>query len=155
MPPIRVYHSFRSPYSRLGLHVVDRAGLEVELIPFTGPPEGNKFDDPVANKPKLAYYQMDAPRMTMRMGLPIKPPNPFEVDLEPSYKAALAASRDGFGLPFALAVSDARWGEGENISDIGVLKRCAENIGWRADAIRGRANSDVCRQRIDQASQAD
>ena len=36
MPDIRVYFSFRSPYSRLGLHLIDRAGLDVELIPFTG-----------------------------------------------------------------------------------------------------------------------
>ncbi len=43
MSKIRVYHSFRSPYSRLGLHKVSRAGLDVELIAFTGPPEGTPF----------------------------------------------------------------------------------------------------------------
>ncbi len=135
MPDIRVYHSFRSPYSRLGLHVIDRAGLDVELIPFTGPPDGVPFNDPVANKPKLAYYSVDAPRMTMRMGLPISVPNPFEVDLTPSYKAAVAAALEGKGMAFALAVSDARWGEGKNISDIDVLKECAGKIGWSADAV--------------------
>lgn len=135
MPDIRVYHSFRSPYSRLGLHVIHRAGLDVELIPFTGPPEGSKFDDPVANKPKLAYYQLDAPRMTMRMGLPITPPNPFEVDLVASYKAAVAADHAGKGLAYAISVSDARWGEGKDISDISVLKDCAEKVGWSAGAV--------------------
>jgi 2-hydroxychromene-2-carboxylate isomerase len=135
MPQIRIYHSFRSPYARLGLHIIDRAGLDVELIPFTGPPDGHKFDDPVANQLKLAYYQIDAPRMTQRLGLAIRPPDPFEVDLAPSYKAAVAAERDGKGLAFALAVYDARWGDGKNISDIDVLKACAENIGWRADAV--------------------
>ena len=135
MSEIRVYHSFRSPYSRLGLHIIERAGLDVELIPFTGPPDGVAFSDPVANKPKLAYYAVDAPRMTMRMGLPISRPDPFEVDLAPSYKAAIAAVHDGFGMAFALAVSDARWGEGKNISELAVLKECAENIGWRADAV--------------------
>lgn len=135
MPQIRVYHSFRSPYSRLGLHIVDRAGLDAELIPFTGPPDGHQFDDPAANRLKLAYYMLDAPRMTMRMGLPISPPDPFEVDLTPSYKAAVAAARDGKGLAYALAVSDARWGGGENISEIGVLKACAEKAGWSAEAV--------------------
>ena len=142
MPDIRVYHSFRSPYSRLGLHVIDRAGLDVELIPFTGPPEGAPFNDPAANPPKLAYYQQDIPRMTMRMNLPIRPPQPFDVDLTPSYKAAVAATRDGVGMSYALAVSDARWGEGENISDMDVLKACAEKIGWSADAVE-KAQSDL------------
>ena len=71
----------------------------------------------------------------MRMELPIMPPNPFEVDLVPSYKAAVAADADGFGMAFALAVSDARWGEGRNIADMEVLKECAEKVGWRADGV--------------------
>lgn len=135
MPAIRLYHSFRSPYSRLGLHKVSRAGLDVELIPFTGPPEGTPFADPLANKPKLAYYREDAVRMTMRMGLPITPPEPFDVDLVPSYKAAIAADEDGLGMAFALAVSDARWGEGKNISELEVLKECADSVGWNAGAV--------------------
>ncbi|MEZ5891811.1 MAG: DsbA family protein [Parvularculaceae bacterium] len=135
MPPIRVYHSFRSPYSRLGLHVLARAGLEAELIPFTGPPEGNRFDDPAANPAKLAYYMLDVPRMTMRMRLPIMPPNPFEIDLAPSYKAAVAAERDGKGMAFALAVSDARWGEGKNVAEMSVLEDCADACGWRREAV--------------------
>lgn len=135
MSDIRFYHSFRSPYSRLGLHLVERAGLDVELIPFTGPPEGVPFNDPVQNPPKLAYYMHDIPRMTMRMGLPIQPPNPFDVDMIPSYKAGIAASAEGVGMAFALAVSDARWGEGLNVSDLAVLKQCAEKVGWSGDGV--------------------
>ncbi len=140
MPEIRVYHSFRSPYSRLGLHVIARSGLQVELIPFTGPPDGHKFDDPAANPLKLSYYMLDAPRMTMRMGLPMSPPNPFEVDLTPSYRAAIAAERDGAGLAFAIAVSDARWGEGRDISDLSVLEKCAADIGWDSLAVTAAQN---------------
>lgn len=135
MASIRLYHSFRSPYSRLGLHKVARAGLDVVLIPFTGPPEGVAFNDPVANPAKLAYYREDVARMTMRLGLPIKPPGPFDVDLVPSYKAAIAAAAEGFGMTFALAVSDARWGKGENISDLDVLKACAVDVGWYGDGV--------------------
>lgn len=142
MADIRIYHSFRSPYSRLGLHIIDRANLEVELIPFSGPPEGSAFNDPVANAPKLEYYRLDVPRMTMRMGLPIIPPNPFDVDLVPSYKAAVGADRDGFGMAYALSVSDARWGEGKNISEISVLRECATKVGWSADAAE-KAQSDL------------
>ena len=145
MDSIRVYHSFRSPYSRLGLHVLARAGLKAELIPFTGPPEGAKFDDPAANPLKLSYYLLDAPRMTMRMGLEIMPPNPFEVDLAPSYKAAVAAAQDGKGLDFALAVSDARWGRGRDVSDLSVLEDCAEAAGWDAKAISAAQNDSAVR----------
>ncbi len=135
MSEIRLYHSYRSPYSRLGLHKIARAGLDPELIPFTGPPGGVDFYDASTNALKMAYMRQDVPRMTMRMGLAVNPPNPFEVDLAPSYKASVAASAAGVGMAFALAVADARWGEGKNISDIDVLKQCAEAAGWQADAV--------------------
>ncbi len=140
MSEIRVYHGFRSPYSRLGLHIIERAGLDVELIPFTGPPDGVAFSDPVANRPKLAYYSIDAPRMTMRMGLPISRPSPFDVDYTPANKALTAAARDGHALSFAIAVSDARWGEGKNISKVDLLAACAEKAGWTADAVKAAQN---------------
>ncbi|WP_428408555.1 2-hydroxychromene-2-carboxylate isomerase [Hyphococcus sp.] len=141
-PSIRVYHSFRSPYSRLGLHILAREGIKAALIPFTGPPEGVSFNDPVANPLKLSYYLQDAPRMTMRMGLPIQPPQPFDVDLAPSYKAAVAAERDGKGLDYAIAVSDARWGKGRDVSDLSVLEACAEKIGWDKAAVASAQEDD-------------
>lgn len=130
MTGIRVYHSFRSPYSRLGLHMLARAALSAEIIPFTGPPEGDRFDDPMENRLKLSYYFFDAPRMTMRLGLPMRPPAPFDVDATAANKAAVAAGLDGKGLAFALAVSDARWGKGRDISDFSVLEQCADEAGW-------------------------
>lgn len=143
MSQIRVYHSFRSPYSRLGLHILAREGIKAELIPFTGPPEGVAFSDPVANPLKLSYYMQDAPRMTMRMGLPINPPQPFDVDMTPSYKAAVAAERDGKGLDFAISVSDARWAKGRDVSDLSVLEACAEEAGWDKTAVTSSQEDDV------------
>lgn len=134
MSDILVFHSFRSPYSRLGLHVLNRASIAVDLILFTGPPRDVKFSDPVENSAKLAYFREDVGRMTMRMGLPIMPPEPFDVDFAPSYAAAIAASRDGFGMAFALAVYDARWGEGKNIADNDVIRACASSVDWSPDA---------------------
>lgn len=131
----RVYHAFRSPYSRLGLHILKRAELKPAIIPFTGPPEGVPFSDPVANPPKLLYYMQDAPRMTRRMGLPMKGPDPFDVDFGPANRALVAAGRDGRGLDFAIAAADARWGEGLNVSSIDVLRDAARAIGWTAAAV--------------------
>lgn len=137
----RVYHAFRSPYSRLGLHVVKRAGLNPTVIPFTGPPDGVPFSDPVASPPKLLYYMQDAPRMTRRMGLPMRAPDPFEVDFGPANRALVAAGRAGCGLDFALAAADARWGEGRNLSLLDVLKDAARAVGWSAEAVAA-AQSD-------------
>lgn len=131
----RVYFSFRSPYSRLGLHTLQRHGIDAELMPFTGPPEGVAFQDPVQNKAKIAYYGFDAPRMTMRMGLPIARPTPFEVDLDAANKAFAAAAQAGKALDFAIAVSDARWGQGANVSDADVLTACAATCGLPMDLI--------------------
>ena len=140
----RVYHSFRSPYSRLGLHRVARAELDIDLIPFTGPPNGVPFNDPVQNKPKLAYYAMDAPRMTIKMGLPIAMPDPFDVDFDFANRALVLASRSGNGLQFALAVSDARWGAGKNVAQLPVLEECARAAGLAPGLIaEAQDNDDV------------
>ncbi len=136
MTNIRVYYGFRSPYSRLGLHKISRAGLAVDLIPFTGPPEGESFSDPTKNPSKLAYLMMDVPRMSIAMKLPIMPPNPFEVDYRAANRAAMLAEREGKGLAFALAISDARWGEGKDISDLNVIEACADKAGWSAGEAR-------------------
>ena len=132
-PALRVYFGFRSPYSRLGLHKVARAGLAdrvlTTLIPFTGPAGGAAFLDPTGSPPKLGYYAEDAPRMTARMGLPFAFPQPFEADYAPTNRAFYAARAAGRALPFALAVSDARWGEGRDIGDADVIAGCARAAG--------------------------
>jgi len=126
----RCYFGFRSPYSRLGLHKLARAGAELDLIAFTGPPEGTPFADPTANPYKAAYYAQDVVRMSARMGLPVALPDPFDVDFRAANRAFVAADRAGLAMPFALAVSDARWGEGRDISDVSVLQDCAAAAGW-------------------------
>lgn len=127
---IRCYFAYRSPYSRMGLHLLARNGIACRLIPFTGPPEGTAFSDPTQNKPKLLYFMQDVPRMTARMGLPINSPKPFDVDFDLANRAFVAADQAGYGMAFALAVSDARWGAGLNVSDPDILAECAGSIGW-------------------------
>lgn len=127
---LRCYFAFRSPYSRLGLHKLARAGFEGDLVIFTGPPEDAPFNDPAANRYKLAYYQQDVFRMTVRMGLPLALPDPFDPDYRLANLSFIAAQNAGKGLDFAVAVSDARWGEGKNISEPEVLADAAKAAGW-------------------------
>ena len=129
----RVYFGFRSPYSRLGLHVIAREGLDVDLIPFSGPPDGEPFADPFDYPAKLEYYRQDVPRATMRMGLPIKAPDPFDVDYGPANWAFIMADREGKGLALAVTLSDARWGEGKNISDPAVISDCLSAVDCKVD----------------------
>lgn len=136
MSELRVYHGFRSPYSRLGLQILLKAGLDAQVLPFLGPPEGVPFSNPTDNPLKRAYLRQDVPRMTLRLGLPIALPDPFDVDFAPANRALIAAGLAGLSLPFAAAVSEARWGQGKNISDIALLEACAEAAGWDRGAVQ-------------------
>ena len=68
--------------------------------------------------------------MTAGMKLPITLPGPFDVDFAPANRAFQAARRDGAAMGFALSVSDARWGDGLDVSDPEVLAHCAVRSGW-------------------------
>lgn len=126
------------------MHLLKRSALtdlQSSIIPVTSVASDVTFADPTKNKPKLAYYSEDVPRMTLRMGLAIRAPQPFDVDYGPANRAQIAATMDKRGLDFAIAVSDARWGEGKDISDLSVLKEAAAAIEWDGGNIE-RSQSD-------------
>lgn len=144
-PNPRCYFGFRSPYSRLGLHKLARAGFDGEVLAFLGPPkDAGGFADPTANKYKLAYYQHDVFRMTMLMELPLAVPAKFDLDWAIPHAAFMAANRAGKGFAFALAGSDARWGKGLDLSDWAVLETCAASAGFAlADLATLQADRDI------------
>lgn len=145
---LRCYFAFRSPYSRLGLHKLARAGFDGDLIVFTGPPEDAEFADPTRNKYKLAYYQQDVFRMTVRMGLPLALPDPFDPDYRLANLSFIAAQNAGKGLAYAVAVSDARWGAGKNISEPEVLAEAAKSAGWDGFDAEAISTDDALAQTI-------
>ncbi|MEM1379838.1 MAG: DsbA family protein [Pseudomonadota bacterium] len=151
---LRVYFHFRSPYSRLGLHKIARKKIAerttLSLHVFTGPADGAAFLNPTESKPKLRYIFEDAPRMTMRMGLQIMPPMTLDPDYRPSIAAFYAAREQGAALAFALAVSDARWGKGADISDHDVLSECAKEAGINLSRIGERSVAED--EALDRAS---
>ena len=125
----RCYFGFRSPYSRLGLHKLARAGFDGELTPFI-PGKESGFVDPLSNPNKRDYLVQDVYRMTVRLGLPLALPDPFDPDYTPSIAAFQAANAAGHGMAFALAVSDLRWGQGLDISKTDVLAKAAMLAEW-------------------------
>ncbi len=142
MTCVRIYSGVRSPYSRLGMQVAKQGGVKAEVLPFIGPPEGVPFSNPTDNPLKLAYIMQDAPRMAKRLGLKMTMPKVFEVNYKNANFAQLGATKDGCGLEFACAIAEARWGAGEDISDIDILKRCADEAGWSADALEVAVNGE-------------
>ena len=147
MDQLRIYFHFRSPYSRLGLHAVAQAGLEqkaeTRIIPFTRPAGGAVFLNPTDSAPKRRYMIEDAPRMTARAGLPFALPRPMDPDFSVSLAAFYAARAEGRGLAFALAVSDARWGEGQDISDPELINKIAADGGVTGDLTKAPDPAEV------------
>ncbi|MCZ6765229.1 MAG: DsbA family protein [Alphaproteobacteria bacterium] len=128
-PDIRMYFHFRSPYSRIGLHRITWAGLEPDLIVFTGPPPGNIFRDPADNPAIQRYVTRDIIRLAVKLDLPTKRPRPFDVNFALASRAFVAAKQAGKGFDYALAVSDARWADGKDISDLVLLRELAASVG--------------------------
>lgn len=132
MASVRLYFHPRSPYSRIGLHHIAKSGLaercDLSVHVFTAPAGGAEFLNPTSSRPKFAYIMEDAPRMTMRAGLPIAPPLRPEPDYTLAIAAFYAARERGKALEMAIAISDARWGRSQDIGDEDVLKACADSI---------------------------
>lgn len=143
MTTIRIYSGVRSPYSRLGMHVIKRSGLKVDVIPFTGPPGDVPFSNPTDNPLKLGYIMADAPRMAKRLGLTMTMPKVFNANFKPANLAQMAATRDGAGIEFACAIADARWSDGLDIGDLSVLQECAEQAGWSSEALLASVEAGV------------
>jgi 2-hydroxychromene-2-carboxylate isomerase len=126
---LRMYFHFRSPYSRFGLHRIAQAGLDPDLMVFTGPPKGNEFRDPMKNPAIVRYVLGDVPRLGKRLGLAVKRPKPFDVNFAPASRSFVLAKAAGKGLEFALGISDVRWGNGKDISDLETIREVASGCG--------------------------
>jgi len=131
MDTIRFYFSFRSPYSWLAFHRIDRAvkGMPVEIqrIPVY-PPE--KFDnDPAASPVKLRYVIADVGRIADAYGLTLRWPKAVDTDWILPHAAYLHAEDKGMGAAFAREVFAARFSEGEDVGDSETLAQLAAACG--------------------------
>ncbi|MEM9421430.1 MAG: DsbA family protein [Pseudomonadota bacterium] len=130
---LRVYFHFRSPYSRIGLHRLAQASVDekisTRLFLLTKVADQDSFPNPGRTPARRIYLMQDVPRVTTKAGLAIQMPDPLDPPYGPAVRAFLGAEKAGRSLAFALAVSNARWGEGKNISDEAVLAECAAQAG--------------------------
>ncbi|MCC6642397.1 MAG: DsbA family protein [Deltaproteobacteria bacterium] len=130
--PLTVYFSFRSPYSWLALHRLDRLGdrlgAELRLVPVHPLPDSG-LRDPAANHARLRHLIEDVGRMAQAYGLRLELPASVDVRWELSHAAFTYAQEQERGLAFAVAASNARFARGRDLGDPGVLGEVAAIVG--------------------------
>lgn len=130
--PLTVYFSFRSPYSWLALHRLDRLGArlgaELRMIPVYAR-AGSGFNDPAASHARLRYLIEDVGRMASAYGLTLRLPPSVDLRWEVPHAAFTWAQEQGRGLAFALAASAARFGRGRDLGDVAVLEEVSAIVG--------------------------
>ena len=150
METIRFYFSFRSPYSWLAFHRIDRAleGLSVEVrrIPVYPPPQ---FDnDPAASPVKFLYLLADVGRIAAAYGLPLQWPKATDTNWILPHAAYLYAEDKGMGAAFARAVFAARFSGGEDVGDPATLSRVASACGLDGEATLRAAQDPALGRRL-------
>jgi 2-hydroxychromene-2-carboxylate isomerase len=156
--PPRLYFSFRSPYSWMGLEKLRRhlPGLfsAVELIPYWDPDEVTarlvaeqdaQFHYQQMSKAKHLYVLADTKRMAARLGLTMAWPVDVDPWWEVPHLAWLAARRAGAAERCYDALVAARWQRGENICDPEVLRHAVGAAGLDGMALAAAPQADTIR----------
>lgn len=134
---LRLYFSFRSPYSYLGLyrfsHISHTIGCDYRLLPLV--PSKEFTQQAVQSDHKLSYIREDLSRTFTAYGLEFKLPEPFDLDWIIPHAAFVYANSEGKGIEFALMAYYCRFCEGANLSRQEVLERIADDCGLDADSI--------------------
>jgi 2-hydroxychromene-2-carboxylate isomerase len=138
----RLYFSFRSPYSWLTIRRLRMAapGAEeaIDFYPYWDPDEltclgldgrGGEFHYVQMSRPKHLYMLLDTKRLAQEQGLPMAWPIDIDPWWELPHLAWLLARREGLAWEFYDAVTEARWGRGENICEPDVIRAAAEQAG--------------------------
>jgi len=137
MDSVRFYFSFRSPYSWLAFHridrIVDECLVRFEYIPVA-PSKAFQVGTSV-NPAKRAYICEDIARFANAYGLTLRWPDPFDTEWVRPHAAYLFAEGQGKGRMFALATYAARFSEGRNIGTDQVLERLSHACSLVPEAV--------------------
>ncbi|MFQ5458604.1 MAG: 2-hydroxychromene-2-carboxylate isomerase [Myxococcota bacterium] len=130
---VRFYFAYNSPYAFLGNSRIDRElapfDLEIERKPIYGKASGG---GPDLNSPRFQYLFKDIGRFADAYGLKMNP-GPF-ADTEKACLGFFFAREKGCEEAYHHAVYSARWLEGRDIGDVGVLGDIAAGCGLDRDA---------------------
>lgn len=150
----RLYFSFRSPYSWLTVRrlreVVPNLSTAMECFPYWDPDErtsaaladrGGEFHYLQMSRAKHLYMLMDTKRLAERQGITMAWPVDVDSWWELPHLAWLQARHDGREWEFYDAVTEARWGRGDDICQPEVIRAAAEQAGLHPDRLVAAADT--------------
>jgi 2-hydroxychromene-2-carboxylate isomerase len=145
---VRLFFSFRSPYSYLGgpriFTLPEKYAIDLE---WHGVPPMVQRGVPLSPA-KALYILKDAQRMARKLGMPFQFPTPDPLEhARGLLRGAEYANEQGRVGPWVLAVMRAIWGDQRDISDRAVIREISESAGLEAEsvlaAIAGNAGYDA------------
>ncbi len=133
---LRVYFSFRSPFSWFAFHRIVTTGVldwnEIDAIPIFPFGKGASLS---AGRAKSAYIRQDAERIARAYGLPMTwPEGSDEPDWFPPHQVYLWAREQGKAVAYAREAFLARFGRGLDLGDNETIRAAAEAAGLDGDA---------------------
>lgn len=143
-----------SPYSYLAATQIEKVAAEcaatVNWKPFLLGKvfEARKMTLPAAIPAKAQYMFKDLARWSQVYGVPISMPKVFPVNSIMASRAAIAAAQMGHAAPAALAVYNAYWGEGKDISQEAVLIEAFNKAGLDSAAILGKVQDPAVKDEL-------
>jgi len=141
MATLEFFYDFVSPYSYLASTRVEalaaRAGATIRWRPFLlgGVFKATGNHAPLDIPAKGKHMWLDLERWAGRLGVPLKPPEPFPFSSILSLRTALAAEAAGRLVPYSHAVYRAAWAGGKDIANPEVLAAVATEAGLDGPAL--------------------
>jgi 2-hydroxychromene-2-carboxylate isomerase len=142
----RLYFSFRSPYSWLTVQrlreVAPNLSEVMDCVPYWDPDEktnaaladrGGEFHYVQMSRAKHLYMLMDTKRLAQQRDIAMAWPVDIDSWWELPHLAWLQARRVGREWQFYDAITEARWGRGDDICTTEVVRAAAEEAGLDPD----------------------
>jgi 2-hydroxychromene-2-carboxylate isomerase len=142
----RLYFSFRSPYSWLTVQRLREVAPDLsevmDCVPYWDPDEttnaalterGGEFHYVQMSRAKHLYMLMDTKRLAQQRQLTMAWPVDIDSWWELPHLAWLQARHLGREWQFYDAITEARWGRGEDICTTEVVRAAAEQAGFDPD----------------------
>lgn len=129
MEQVTFYFSFRSPYAWLAFTRIEQelTSLPVTLkyIPIFPPPQLGSSDRLNPPPEKIRYIVKDISRFAAAYGLPVKFPKGIDTDWAKPHCGFLFAQEKGKEKEYGLRVYSARFSEGQDVGEPGLLGKIA------------------------------
>ncbi len=150
LPPLELFHSFRSPYSYLALQqtfdIADAFGLQLKLRPVL-PMVMRGMQVP---KPKLMYIARDAAREAERRGMAFgKIADPLGAGIERCLAVFPYAESEKRGRDFLLNAGEAIWSQGVDLATDAGMRKVSGRTGLFWPDVSAAMESDEWREPVE------